>query len=102
MIDDPPTPSAPATSQGLPFTTALILTILSTIVVVGGSIGVGRETISTAARASLAIVTLIAVLALGYSVFQLALAIIATTGERRWFSRQVSERRTGDRARKPR
>jgi hypothetical protein len=102
MIEDAPPGSAPATSHGLPFITALILTLLSTLVVVGGSIGVARGTLSTAAKASLAIVTLVAVIALGYSVSQLILAIIATTGERRWFSRQVSERRTGDRARKPR
>jgi uncharacterized Tic20 family protein len=102
MTKDAPHSSAPATSQGLPFVTSLILTVLSTIVVIGGSIGVARGTLSTAAKASLAIITLVAVIALGYSVFQLILAIIATTGERRWFSRQLSERRTGDRARKPR
>ena len=108
MIDDsfvPPPPSrdsAPATSQGLRFAPALVLTLLCLIIVVGGSIGVARSSISTAVKASLSIVTLIALAGLGYSIFQLVLALVATTGERRWFTRHVSERRTGDRARKPR
>lgn len=92
----------PATSHGLPLATALILTILCAIVVVAGSFGVARGAVSIPAKASLSIITLIAVLGLGYSAFQLLLALIATTGERRWFTRQVSERRSGERARKPR
>ena len=93
--------SAPATSHGLPFATALVLTILCGLVVAGGSIGVARGSVSTAVKASFSIITLVAVIGFGYSIFQLVLALIATTGERRWFSRQVGERRTGDRARKP-
>ena len=93
---------APATSQGLPFSTALILTILSAFVTIGGSYGVLKSTLSTSSKAALSIITLIALIALGYSGFQLLLALVATTGERRWFAREVSERRTGDRARKPR
>jgi hypothetical protein len=111
MIKDPtppfvPPPSrtdAPATAHGLPFTTALLLTILCAIVTVGGSVAVARGTAtSTAAKASLSLITLIAFIALAYAIFQLVLALIATTGERRWFARQVGERRTGDRARKAR
>jgi hypothetical protein len=93
--------SVPATSQGLPLVTALLLTILCAIVVVVGSIGVARGSISMASKASFSIITLIAVIGLGYSGFQLIMALVATTGERRWFARQISERRTGDRARKP-
>ncbi len=99
-LSNPSPKSAPATAHGLPFATALVLTILCALVAIGGSVGVARGTMSTAAKASLAIVTLIAVIALGYSLFQLVLALIATTGERRWLARDVSERRTGDRARK--
>jgi TRAP-type C4-dicarboxylate transport system permease small subunit len=93
--------SAPATSQGLPISTALILTILCALIVVGGSYGILKGTISTAAKASLSIITLIAVIGLAFAGIQLILALIATTGERRWFARQVGERRSGDRARKP-
>lgn len=94
---------APATAHGLPLSTALVLTTVCAIVSVGGSIAVARGTgSSTAAKASLALVTLIAFFAFAFSIFQLVLALIATTGERRWFARQVGERRSGDRARKPR
>jgi hypothetical protein len=111
MIKDPKPPvvppsvpvDAPATAHGLPLITALILTVLSALVSVGGSIAVARGVAaSTAAKASLSLITLIAFFACAYSIFQLVLALIATTGERRWFARQVGERRTGDRARKPR
>jgi len=92
---------APATAHGLSFSTALIFTVLCAIVAIGGTVAVVRTSLSTSAKASLSIITLVAVIGLAYSVFQLALALVATTGERRWFARQVSERRTGDRARKP-
>jgi hypothetical protein len=92
----------PATSQGLPFSKALILTILFAIVTVGGSYGVLKSTFSTSTKAAFSITTLVALIGLGYSGFQLLMALIATTGERRWFTREVSERRTGDRARQPR
>jgi hypothetical protein len=107
MIDDPTVTAppvsrgAPATSQGLPFSTALILTILCALVAVGGSYGVLKSTLSTSAKAALSIITLVSVIGVGYAGFQLLLALVATTGERRWFARQVTERRTGDRARKP-
>ena len=93
--------NAPATSHGLPFASALVLTILCGLVVAGGSLGVARDTLSIPVKASFSIITLIATIGFGYAIFQLVLALIATTGERRWFSRQVGERRTGDRARKP-
>ncbi len=107
MIDESPSApedprSAPATSHGLPFSTALILTILCAFVAVGGSYGVLKSPASTGGKAALSIITLVAVIGLGYSAFQLLLALVATTGERRWLARDVSERRTGERARKPR
>jgi hypothetical protein len=105
MIHETPTTelneTAPATSHGLPFATALILTILCALVVGGGSIGVARGSLSIPVKASFSIITLIATIGFGYSVFQLVLALIATTGERRWFFRHVGDRRLGDRARKP-
>ncbi len=107
MIDDPQSEpkdprSAPATSHGLPFSTALVLTILCAIVAIGGSYGVLKSPPSMGAKAALSFITLIAVIGLGYSAFQLLLALVATTGERRWLARDVSERRTGERARKSR
>jgi hypothetical protein len=108
MIDDPPVSAppvsrgAPATAHGLPFSTALVLTIVCAFVTIGGMYGVVKSTVSLSAKAAFSIITLIAVIGLAYSGFQLLLALVATTGERRWFARQVTERRTGDRARKPR
>lgn len=92
---------APATSHGLSFGTALGLTVLFTLIAVGGSFGVSRSSLSTGIKGSLAVITLTVVVGLGYSIFQLVLALVATTGERRWFSRKLSERRSGERARKP-
>ena len=108
MIDDPAVSAppvargAPATSHGLPLLTALYLTIICSIVTIGGSYGVVRSSLATNTKAALSIITLLALVGLGYGTFQLLLALVATTGERRWFARQVSERRSGERARKPR
>jgi hypothetical protein len=49
----------------------------------------------------LAVVALLSVVAMAYGLIELALAVIATTAERRRQARTVSERRTGERARKP-
>ncbi len=79
-----------------------MLTVFFIAVAVGGSYGVARSTLPTGAKGLLAVVTLIAVIGLYNSIFQLILALVATTGERRWSARDVSERRGGERARKPR
>jgi hypothetical protein len=108
MIDDPTVSAppvsrgAPATSHGLRFSTALVLTIFFAFVTIAGSYGVLKSDLSTGPKAAISIITLLAVIGLAYAGVQLLLALVATTGERRWFARQVSERRTGDRARKPR
>lgn len=80
--------------------TATLLTILCAVITIAGSLGVARGTMSTSVKGSLAIIALVAVIGFGYSLFQVVLALIATTGERRWFAREISERRGGDRARK--
>ena len=94
--------SAPATAHGLSFAKALLLTIAFILIAIGGSYGVARSDMSTGTKGTLAIITLLAVVGLFYSIFQLILALVATTGERRWSAREVSERREGERARKPR
>ena len=91
----------PATAHGMTVTTALLLTLASALVTIGGTITVLKRALGTPARAAVSIITLLALLAMTYSLVQLILAGIATAGERRWFSRQVSERRQGERARKP-
>ena len=49
-----------------------------------------------------AVISLLAFVALAYGLIELSLAIIATSAERRRKEREVTERRQGDRARKPR
>jgi hypothetical protein len=68
--------------------------IFSLYVVVKGSMSAGMTRV-------LAVVSLLSLVALFYGLIELALAVIATTAERRRQAREVSERRKGDRARKP-
>jgi hypothetical protein len=49
----------------------------------------------------LAVISLLSLVALSYGLIELALAVIATTAERRRMAREVTERRQGDRARRP-
>jgi heme exporter protein D len=49
----------------------------------------------------LAVLSLLSLVAFAYGLIELALAVIATTAERRRMAREVTERRQGDRARTP-
>jgi len=49
----------------------------------------------------LAVVSLLSLVAMLYGLIELALAVIATSTERRRRAREVTERRKGARARKP-
>jgi heme exporter protein D len=49
----------------------------------------------------LAVLSLLSLVAFAYGLIELALAVIATTAERRRMAREVTERRQGDRARRP-
>jgi hypothetical protein len=49
----------------------------------------------------LAVVSLLSLVAMAYGLIELALAVVATTTERRRKAREITERRHGDRARKP-
>jgi hypothetical protein len=91
----------PATAHGITVATALLLTVGCALITIGGTMAILRGTLGTPTRAAVSVITLIALLGMTYSLVQLILAVIATAGERRWFSRQISERRQGDRARKP-
>jgi hypothetical protein len=92
----------PATAHAMSVTGAIIFTVIAAAVTAAGTFGVLRNSWGTTARGIASVVTLLAVLALSYALVQLVLAVIASAGERRWFARQVSERRQGERARKPR
>jgi hypothetical protein len=82
-------------------TVAVTITVVSAILVAGATYEVVRGTLSSGMTRLLAVVSLLALVGLFYGLIELALAVIATTAERRRQAREVTERRKGARARKP-
>jgi hypothetical protein len=80
---------------------AAVITVVSAILVMGSTYAVVKGTLSAGMTRLLAVISLLSLVALAYGLIELALAVIATTSERRRKAREVTERRTGDRARKP-
>jgi hypothetical protein len=80
---------------------AAVITVVSAILVMGSTYAVVKGTLSAGMTRVLAVISLLSLVALAYGLIELALAVIATTSERRRKAREVTERRTGDRARKP-
>lgn len=78
-----------------------------TFAVVGGLIAIIATIVVMRNSYSASIVALVAVVALAgfgvtaYGLIQAVLAVVDTAGERRMRDREISERRQGDRARKP-
>jgi hypothetical protein len=106
-MTDPATPAQqtpealPHVDLGMSITIATTITIVSAILVAGATYEVIRGTLSSGMTRLLAVVSLLSLVAMFYGLIELALAVIATTAERRRQARVVSERRQGDRARKP-
>ena len=82
-------------------TIATTITVVSAILVAGATYEVIRGSLSSGMTRLLAVVSLLSLVALFYGLIELALAVIATTAERRRMARVVTERRQGDRARTP-
>jgi hypothetical protein len=82
-------------------TKATIITVVSVVLMAASSVAVVKGTLSAGMTRLLAVVALLALVAMVYGLIELALAVIATTSERRRMAREISERRQGDRARKP-
>lgn len=80
---------------------AAVITVVSVILVTGSTYAVIKGTLSAGMTRVLAVISLLSLVATAYGLIELALAVIATTSERRRKAREVTERRTGDRARKP-
>ncbi len=80
---------------------AAAITIVSGVLVAGSTYAVVKGTLSAGMTRLLAVVALLALVAASYGLMELALAVIATTTERRRKAREITERRKGDRARKP-
>ena len=80
---------------------AATISIVSIIAVTGSTYAVVKGTLSGAMTRVLAVVALISLVAMAYGLIELALAVVATTTERRRKAREITERRKGERARKP-
>ena len=91
----------PPIDRGMSITKAAIISIVSVILMAVSSYAVVKGTLSAGMTRLAAVVALLALVAMVYGLIELALAVIATTTERRRMQREVSERRKGDRARKP-
>jgi hypothetical protein len=91
----------PRVDLGMSITIAATITLVSAILVAGTTYEVVRGTLSSGMTRLLAVVSLLSLVGLFYGLIELALAVIATTAERRRQAREVTERRKGARARKP-
>jgi len=91
----------PPVDLGMSIAKAAVISAISFVVVVVSLYAVVKGSMSAAMTRVLAVVSLLSLVALAYGLIELALAVIATTAERRRQAREVTERRKGDRARKP-
>jgi hypothetical protein len=91
----------PHVDHGMSIGKAAVITVVSAILVLGSTYQVVKGTQSTGVTRILAVVSLLSLVAMVYGLIELALAVIATSTERRRRAREVTERRKGDRARKP-
>lgn len=91
----------PSVDHGMSITKAVVITAVSTILLIVSTYYVINASLSAGITRLLAVVALLSLVATSYGLIELALAVVATTAERRRKAREVTERRTGDRARKP-
>lgn len=91
----------PPIDRGMSIGKATIITVVSVILVTGSTYAVVKGTLSAGMTRVLAVISLLSLVAASYGLIELALAVVATTAERRRKAREVTERRHGDRARKP-
>jgi hypothetical protein len=91
----------PAIDLGMSMAKAAVITIVGAILVMASTYEVIKGSLSAGMTRVLAVVSLLSLVALVYGLIELTLAVIATTAERRRKAREVTERRKGDRARKP-
>lgn len=99
-VEQPPA-TLPAVDQGMSIPIAVFITVVSGIVVGASSYAVIAAGLSAAMTRVFAVASLLALVALVYGLIELSLAVIATSAERRRKAREVTERRQGERARKP-
>jgi hypothetical protein len=91
----------PPVDRGMSIGKAAGITVVTAILVMGSTYWVVKGTLSAGMTRLLAVISLLSLVGLAYGMIELALAVIATTAERRRMAREVTERRHGDRARTP-
>jgi uncharacterized membrane protein len=96
-----PQEALPHVDRGMSIGIAATISIVSLVLVSVSTYAVVKGTLSAGMTRLLALVSLLSLVATAYGLIELALAVIATTTERRRKAREVTERRKGDRARKP-
>ena len=96
-----PHDALPHVDRGMSIGFAAVISIVSIVLVAVSTYAVIKGTLSAGMTRLLAVVSLLSLVATAYGFIELALAVIATTTERRRKAREVTERRQGDRARKP-
>ena len=96
-----PQEALPHVDRGMSIGIAAVISIVSIMLVAGSSYAVVKGTLSAGMTRLMAVVSLVSLVAAAYGLMELALAVIGTTTERRRKAREVTERRKGDRARKP-
>ena len=100
-IVEQPTEALPHVDRGMSIGIAAAISIVSIVLVGASTYAVVKGTLSAGMTRFLAVVSLLSFVSMAYGLIELALAVIATTSERRRKAREVTERRKGDRARKP-
>jgi hypothetical protein len=96
-----PQEALPHVDRGMSIGIAATISIVSAVLVAISTYAVVKGTLSAGMTRFLALVSLLSLVAAAYGLIELALAVIATTTERRRKAREVTERRKGERARKP-
>lgn len=91
----------PPVDRGMSIGKATVIAVISGIIVLGSTFAVIKGTLSAGVTRLLAVLSLLSLVAFSYGLIELVLAVIATTAERRRMAREVTERRQGDRARRP-
>jgi type VI protein secretion system component VasK len=88
-------------ARGPSVAVAMTIAVVAAIIAVTATMFVIKNNFSTPIEALLAAVALVAFGVTAYGLIQAVLALVDTAGERRRQDREISERRHGDRARKP-
>jgi hypothetical protein len=98
-VEEQPHEIIPPVDRGMSIGKATVIAVIGGVLVLGSTIAVIKGTLSAGVTRVLAVISLLSLVALSYGLIELALAVIATTAERRRIAREVTERRHGDRAR---